>query len=449
MQAEAIAELLGVLIRNQCVNDGTPDSGHEYRSVETLAEFFGSTGRVFEPHPGRQSVVYRVPGRNPAAPRLMLMGHLDVVPADPQGWEHHPFGGRIHDGFVWGRGAVDMLNITATMAAVFKRYLTGKETQPEGDLLFLGVADEEAGAKFGAHYLTAEHWEEVACEYVLNEVAYPALHLSDQPVFPVNVGEKGPFWRILESSGIPGHGSQPYGTNNALVPLARAMAGLAETASPVLMTAEWRSFVEGLGLPREQAIAWLDPEMIDAVIEDLAAESMGLARYVHACTHLTVSPNVLQSGGKSNVIPESGRAEVDFRALAGQDASTVDDHLAKVLAADRDRITVVPVMDHEASSSDPSGLLWEAIVEAFADLTGSRRVVPTLTPVTTDLRFFRDRGVVGYGVGWYDELIEFPEFLGMFHGRNERVSVESLGRTFQLLVRTVEGFFDRATVRAP
>ena len=142
MQTEELAGLLGTLIRNQCVNDGTPDSGHEYRSVETLAEFFGEAGRVFEPHPGRQSVLYRVPGRNPSAPRLMLMGHLDVVPAQPKGWSHDPFGGELHDGFIWGRGAVDMLNITVTMAAVFSRYLAGELPQPAGDLLYLAVADE-------------------------------------------------------------------------------------------------------------------------------------------------------------------------------------------------------------------------------------------------------------------------------------------------------------------
>ena len=370
------------------------------------------------------------------------MGHLDVVPADASGWAHDPFSGEIHDGFVWGRGAVDMLNVTTAMAAVFKRYLTGEAPQPPGDLLFLGVADEEAGAKLGAHYLTENHWEELACDYVLNEVAYPVLPLSDTPAYPVNVGEKGPFWRTLESSGTPGHGSQPYGTDNALVPLARAMASLAEAPSPVVISDEWRAFVDGLRLPEETAAGLLDPDQIDQVIEDLAAESMGLARYVHACTHLTVSPNVMNAGIKSNVVPETARAEVDFRALPGQDGSTVDNHLAKVLGTDRDRIRIDPVMDHQASSSPAQGPLWDAIVASFESLAGSRRVVPTLTPVTTDLRFFRDRGVVGYGVGWYDDRIEFPEFLAMFHGRNERVSVESLHRTYQLLDRTVENFFE-------
>ncbi|MBT8248023.1 MAG: M20/M25/M40 family metallo-hydrolase, partial [Acidimicrobiia bacterium] len=101
---EAAVELLVALIQNGCVNDGTPDSGGEYRSVETLQEFFGQPGQVFESHPGRQSVVYRIPGRVPGAPSLMLMGHTDVVPASRHGWDHDPFEGLIDDGFVWGRG---------------------------------------------------------------------------------------------------------------------------------------------------------------------------------------------------------------------------------------------------------------------------------------------------------------------------------------------------------
>ncbi len=436
-----LTTLLTALIRNRCVNDGSADGGFEYRSVETLAGFFGREGRVFEPHPGRQSVLYRVPGRDPSAARLMLMGHLDVVPADPDGWHHDPFGGDIHDGFVWGRGAVDMLNITAIMAAVFKPYLLGELPQPEGDLLFLGVADEEAGATYGASYLVEEHWDEIACDAVLNEVAYPGIDLTGDPAFPVNVGEKGPFWRILESSGTPGHGSQPHGTDNALVPLAGAMARLAAAPSPIVVSDEWRAFVEGLGLPEHQKSAWLDPEAIDSVVADLAAGSAGMARFVHACTHLTVSPNVIHSGVKANVVPGSGRAEVDVRALPGQDASTVDLHFRDVLGDDHSRLSIRPVMDHEASSSPAEGPLWDSIVEAFDHLTGSSRVVPTLTPVTTDLRFFRDKGVIGYGVGWYDGRVPFAEFLDMFHGRNERVSLESLDKTHRLLERVVAGFY--------
>ena len=438
--AGEVAELLVALIRNACVNDGTPESGYEARSVETLAGALGEPDEVVEPAPGRQSAVWRVPGTVPGAPRLALMGHLDVVPANPEGWSVDPFEGVIHDGFVWGRGAVDMLNLTAAMAAVFGRYRRGDLDALPGDLLFLAVADEENGGGLGADPLVRERWDLVGCEALLTEIAYPALETPGGIAYPVNIGEKGPHWRRLISRGTPGHGSVPYGQDNALIPLARAMAGIAAAEMPVSISDEWRAFVEALELPEDESDALLDMERVDAAIEALESQSMGMARYVHACTHLTVSPNVFGTGGKANLIPDHVVGEVDARVLPGQDADTVDDHLRKAMGADSDRIDLLPVMDHMANSSPTRGLLWEAIVEGIAGLTGSRRVVPALTPATTDARFFRDRGTTSYGVGLFDDRVSFSDFLDMFHGNDERVSVESLGRTADLMDRVLEGW---------
>ena len=124
MSHDAVA-LLQTLIRNQCVNDGTPESGLEVRSVGTVVDYLGVEGEVFEPAPGRQSVVYRMSGTNPDAPSLALVPHLDVVPVDRAGWSVDPFAAEIVDGFVFGRGAVDMLNVTAAMTVAVRPYLVG------------------------------------------------------------------------------------------------------------------------------------------------------------------------------------------------------------------------------------------------------------------------------------------------------------------------------------
>ena len=153
-----VIDLLQKLIRNACVNDGTKDSGHEDRSVSTLLEFFGVEGEIFEPHPGRQSLVYRIKGSDPEAPSLALVPHLDVVPVNPNGWTTNPFGAEIIDGFVFGRGAVDMLNVTSAMAYAARPYIRGK-VKPRGDLLFAAVADEEGGGVLGAAPLVADRWE--------------------------------------------------------------------------------------------------------------------------------------------------------------------------------------------------------------------------------------------------------------------------------------------------
>ena len=138
------------LITNACVNTGDPDSGNEIVSVATLQRYLASAGTVIEPHPGRASVVYRIKGTDAGAPRLLLIPHLDVVPAEGASWSHDPFGAEISDGYIWGRGAVDMLNVTASMVAVFKSLLDGTAPPPRGDVILAAVADEEAGGVYGA-----------------------------------------------------------------------------------------------------------------------------------------------------------------------------------------------------------------------------------------------------------------------------------------------------------
>ena len=439
---EETVELLQALIRNACVNDGTVGSGHEYRSVATLAEYLGVEGTVFEPQPGRQSVLYRIEGTDAAAPSLLLMGHTDVVPVNEETWSRDPFGAEIADGFVWGRGAIDMLNVTAAMAVVFKRYLTGRRTPLRGDLMYLAVADEEAAGTHGAKYITDHAWDQVGADYVLTEIAYPPIDLGGGVRYPVSVGEKGPFWTHVHSAGTPGHGSTPFGADNALEPLVGGLAALFETPAMVGITDVWRGFVGGLGLDPDLERELLDPEQIDAAIDRINATDPRLATYLHACTHLTVSPNVIDGGVKSNMIPDVAVAQVDLRAVPGQDRDDVDRFLEKAMGRYADRLTLEPQADFEATESRPAGSLWEAIVDAHDDLVGTRAVVPTLMPASTDARFFRARGSVAYGVGLFDDRVSFPDFLSMFHGNDERVSIESVGLTATLLDRVLHHWRD-------
>lgn len=437
-----VVELLRTLIRNECVNDGTADSGHEHRSVATLADYFGSPGQIVEPHPGRQSVVYRVPGTEPGAPTLTLLPHLDVVPVTADTWDNDPFGAEIIDGFVWGRGAVDMLNVTAAMAAVFRPYLAGDLEPLPGDLVFAAVADEEAGGALGAGYLAEHRWDLVGCDYLLTEVATPGFTTDAGFTLPVTVAEKGPAWRSLRLAGTPGHGSQPYGTDNALVDMADAIGRLADTPSPVDISPSWIEFAGSIGLDPGLVARLTDPDQVDAAIEQISDPAF--ARWVHACTHLTVAPTLLQSGQKQNTIPDLGTASLDIRLTPGQDESTLDDLFRKALGPDLyERIEINPDLDFPPNESPVGGPLWDAIYDAATKLAGPTTLAPMLTPVLTDARFFRRRGVTAYGVGLFDSDMDFAGSLGMFHGNNERVSVRSVGMTKALLAGTVARFGDR------
>lgn len=440
-----VLELLQALIRNRCVNDGSRDSGHEARSVATLESYFGEAGEMVEPAPTRQSVVYRVRGTDPTVPILLLMGHLDVVPVTEEGWTVDPFGGEVVDGMVWGRGAVDMLNLTAAMAVVFKPYLTGDRRPPAGDLVYLAVADEEQGGGLGAEWLMENRPDLIECDYVLTEIAFPSVrHPGQPPIHPVKVAEKGPSWRLIRGSGVPSHGSQPYGTENAVVKVAEAVTAIARTPSPVEITPEWRSFVEGVGWDPLRTTALLDPDRVDEEVDHMSVEDPVLARWVHACTHLTLSPNMISGGTKANTVADRAVTDVDIRILPGQTEQTVEDHLRKVLGPSYDELDIEELIHYPAGASAASGPLWEAVGDAYESLTGSRRIVPTLTPATTDARFFRSKGVTAYGAGLFDDRVGFSEFLGMFHGNDERIGVESLGLTARLLERIIERLPERA-----
>lgn len=431
-------ELLQQLIRNKCVNDGTRDSGFEFRSVSTLREILGKPELEVEPVPGRQSAIWEIKGSNPQAPRLLLMAHVDVVPVSTSGWSVDPFAAEISDGFVWGRGAVDMLNLAAAMAIVFNDL---QSTARGGDLLFAAVADEESAGGFGAQVMVEEHWPKVGAEYVLTEVAYPGVPGQAGTYYPVSVAEKGPHWTRLRSRGTPGHGSTPYRSDNALQPMAAALLEVFEAHSPVSIGGEWQSWVSDLGLDPDLA----DPDQVEAALERLAATDPDMARYAHAATHMTISPNIIAGGVKANVIPDEVSAVIDVRALPGENRSDVDLHLRKAMGQAGDAIEIEPISDHVGSASSTSNPLWEAVADAFEIHTGAARLLPTLMPVATDGRFFRDRGSIAFGTGWFDERVPFGEFLTMFHGNNERVSIESVERTARLL-RTVVDRFDALIV---
>jgi len=438
MTTEVIT-LLQNLIRNECVNYGLGKGGHEHRSVKTLLDFFGVQGEIFEPAEGRQSLIYRVKGTDPDAPALALVPHLDVVPVDPDGWTQDPFGGDIIDGLVYGRGAVDMLNVTAAMAVAAKPYITG-EKAPRGDLVFAAVADEEGGGVFGAEALVNDMWDLVQAEYLLTEVAYPQPSNVAGAVVPVSIGEKGGFWSVLKSTGTPGHGSAPYGADNALRKMVEAVHGIFETPMPVTITDEWKVFVEALDMDDDVKAALTDPDRVDTAIDDLAVTDPLFARYAHAVTHLTVSPNMLDAGMKTNIVADKASTVVDIRALPGQDKAFIDSYLFKAMGGARDDIDIVPVMEHDASVSTVGNPLWEAIADSVETLEGHRNLLPTLMNVATDARFWRQKGTISYGVGLFDDRISFSEMLALFHGHDEHVSVESVKMTTVLYEHVLDRF---------
>jgi acetylornithine deacetylase/succinyl-diaminopimelate desuccinylase-like protein len=426
LETEA-TELLRTLIRNACVNDGTPTGGQEIRNVDALEDFFAGSGVALERHeslPGRASLVVRIEGRDRQAPTLLLMGHTDVVPVNPAGWQRDPFGGELVDGIVWGRGAIDMLNLTATMAVATRR-LARSDFRPRGTLIYLAVADEESGGTHGAGYLTERRPELVKTDYVITENGGVPIPTKSGVKLPVSLGEKGGNSRRLVVRGTPGHGSRPLRTDNALVTAAEVVRRVATYNPKTRVLDVWRGFVEGLELDPETTAALTDPDRVLDTVKTY--EPLSLARTAHACTHTTFSPNVVRGGTKINVIPDTVEVDVDIRALPGVTPDDVDAMLSEALGDLGDRVEIRRLRSQMGSLSRFDTPLGDTLRRVATALVPGSRIVPTMGTGGTDAKFFRWKGVPSYGFGLHSTRIPYTEYPLMFHGHDERVDTESLG----------------------
>ena len=428
-------QLLQDLIRNGCVNNLTADSGQEERNARTLEQFFEGTDVTverYEPHPGRVSVAFTLEGTDPSAESLTLLGHTDVVPVDEDKWSVDPFGGEIKDGRVFGRGATDMLYITAAMAAAV-RDVAQSGSRPKGTLTFVGCADEEARGGLGAKWLADNasfSWDNCLSEEGGSHL--PAADGSDALV--VVVGEKGAGQRRLTVHGDAGHGSAPFGRDMAVAKIGEVARRIATIEPEVRSDDIWEGYVR----------AWkFDPDTEQALLSGEGYEAFGqLEGYSHAMSHLTISPTVLRAGEAINVLPSVAWMELDIRPLPGQTQEEIDDLLREALGDLADDVEITHLITEPGSVSPTSGPLFDAIVDTFDEFFPGVPVVPTIAAGGSDLRFARRKGGVGYGFALHGRDETLGSVLGELHSHDESVAVEDVDltvRAYRSLIRRFVG----------
>lgn len=438
-QLSDTATLLRDLIRNACVNDGTPGSGQEARNAQRIADYLAGSGaeaEFVEPSPGRVSAVFRVRGDDPGAPPLSLIGHTDVVPADERAWTVDPFGAELIDGVIYGRGAVDMLSLTAAMAVV-TRQVAESPSRPRGDLVFAAVADEEAGSRLGMGWIAGHRPDLVPARYALTESG--GVHVGaggPAPAVVLTVGEKGSAPRRLVASGRSGHGSMPWGSDNAAVLAAEAVLRLSGHRTRPVVSALWHGYVAAHGFPDDVTARLLDPDTLDGELPRFGAA----ARYAHAVSHLTIAPTVLRAGQKENVIPGSAHVDLDVRLLPGQDEALADAEVTAALGDLAGRVHHEGRGYRAGSQSPASGPLFDAIDRAVRRRFPRSRLLPALTGGGTDARFIRDQGGTAYGFALFSQGWGVGEYRSAFHGDDEHVDLASLELTTAALADIVRDF---------
>jgi len=408
--------------------DTTNPPGNELPGAEFLAGVLSREGidhRIFESEPGRASLLARLKGSGEGK-ALILLSHIDVVPAEADKWEVHPFSGEVSDGYIWGRGALDMKGMgIMELMAVIAAARQGLDLKR--DVVFMAVADEEAGGYLGAKHLLDSHPEELEADLVINEGGYANTSLvPGKPLFLVSNGEKYGVWIRLLRRGQGGHGSMPTG-RGALENLVPALARLLSSERPIKIDPTMAEFFSRLSEYWDILTPYREDGKTETLKEIITANNLTAVPALNAVVRDTVSLNMLHAGVKVNVIPDEAEAFLDCRLLPETDSG---EFLAGIREAlddpeiQMDSFRMDQQGDGEPAPSSPMrggyfDLLEKVIGENYPDAV----VSPFIMPGLSDSRFFRGRGVPCYGI--IPARVDM-EALASIHGVNERIAVEDL-----------------------
>jgi acetylornithine deacetylase/succinyl-diaminopimelate desuccinylase-like protein len=429
-QDEAV-DLCRDLIRFASVNDGTGRGKGEREAAEYVAGKLAEVGlepQLYEAAQNRTSVVARVEGEDRSRPALLIHGHLDVVPAEPKAWTYDPFAAEVADGAIWGRGAIDMLDMDAmTLAVVRNRMRTGRK--PPRDVVLAFVADEEAGGVFGAQWLVEKQPQLFeGCTEAISEVGGFSLSVNDDlRLYMIETAQKGMAWMRLTATGTAGHGSM-VNDDNAVTRLCDAVARLGAYEFPIHVTKTVRAFLDEVS---DAFGIELDPDDMQSTVARLGP----LARIVGATLRGTANPTMLDAGYKHNVIPGQASAMVDGRFLPGFE----QEYEREVDEAIGPGVTREYVHYDIGLETDFEGALVDAMAGALRAEDPGARAVPYMLSGGTDAKSFSRLGMRCFGFS----PLRLPadlDFSGMFHGIDERVPLESL----RFGVRVLDRFLDSA-----
>ena len=421
---EQAVQWLSDYIRVDTVNP----PGNETRAVQWLAAILDAEGIPYQTYgatDSRQSLVARLHGDGSRGDGLILLNHTDVVPFELEHWTRDPLAGEISDGFIWGRGAIDMKGMGIMELISF--LLHHRHNLPlKRDLIFMAVADEEAGSAYGVEYFDREHPELLECEYVINEGGGGTTEALgvERTTMNIGVSEKGPVWITLRARGLPGHGSVPH-DDNAAEHLVLALNRVLAWRRPYVITPEVQAYFDQLhaaGILRQ-------PPTAD-VLAEIAADNPR-----HRSLQMnSISLTALSAGMKHNVIAAQAEAKLDCRLVPGYDAERFIAELTAVI--DDPRIEVERVFVASTPTTSQHTELYDVMVRESRRVLEDALVLPSVSSGFTDSRVFRRRGAAAYG---FVPTVTGPSEQGRVHGNDERLSIENLRVGTQIMHAVVRG----------
>ncbi len=421
--ADEVVALVSALIRFDTSNTGDlATTKGEADCARWVAEQLRDAG--YDPEyiesgaPGRANVFVRLPGADPSRGALLIHGHLDVVPAEAADWSVHPFSGAVSDGYVWGRGAVDMKDMCGMMLAV-ARHFKRDGIVPPRDLVFAFVADEEHGGRYGAQWLVDNRPDlfagvsEAVGEVGGFSITVPRRDGGERRMYLIETAEKGLLWMRLTARGRAGHGSMVH-DDNAVTTIAGAVARLGAHEFPLVLT---DTVAEFLAAVTEETGLSFDPDDLEGSVAKLGP----MARMLGATLRDTANPTMLKAGYKANVIPATAEAVVDCRVLPGRQAA-FEREVDELIGPNVTREWISELPSYETTFD---GDLVEAMNDAILAVDPEARTVPYMLSGGTDAKAFARLGIRCFGFA----PLRLPpdlDFAALFHGVDERVPVDAL-----------------------
>jgi len=426
------AELLAALLRF----DTTNPPGNEAACIgwiRGLLEELGCEVKIVAAEPDRPSLIARLQGEG-TSPPLLLQGHVDVVAARGQ-WTHPPFGGEVHGGFIWGRGALDMKGGVAMMLAAFMRAKAAGR-RPPGDVILCLMADEEAGSPLGAEFLVREHAELFnGVRYSIGEFGGFRMAIGGRSFYPIMVAEKQVCWSKATLRGPAGHGSMPI-RGGAMGALGRLLDRLDRKRLPVHVPDVTRAMVEAIAaeLPPPAATplrGLLRPRLTDPLLAALGERG----RVFDPLLHNTVSATIVGGGEKINVIPDEVSVELDCRLLPGATPDSLFAELRALAGVEME----LEVIRYDPVSAEPDLTMFDPLAGILRELDPAAKPIPLLLPGVTDGRFFSRLGIQTYGFLPMQLPAEMP-FMQLIHAPDERIPVEAVEFGTRAIERALERF---------
>ncbi|MCC6944630.1 MAG: M20/M25/M40 family metallo-hydrolase [Thermomicrobiales bacterium] len=431
-----VTEILQALIRF----DTTNPPGNENLAATWIVELLRSHGidaELLEGVPGRGNVVARLRAEQPKHRPLLLMGHVDVVGVEREHWTHDPFGGEIDDGFIWGRGALDMKGqVAAELVAFIDAHRRGLPL--DRDLILMATSDEEVGTgDCGIGWLAEHHFDKIDAEYAINEGGGNQFELLGQRFLTCAVGEKGGDRLRLTFRGQPGHASVPL-PDTAMGRLGRALVQLAERRGPVILTETARTMLSTIAasLPEPHAAAFrtflASPSWEHA---DALPTEGDFRLEVNAILTNTAVPTIVLGGHQINVIPSEVVLDVDGRILPGEDPATFRAEIQALVGED---VLVEPVSGYPGLEASPQSPFFDALGATASEMLPDAQLIPVLMTGATDAGLIP--AVRAYGIFPLRTFERQELYNSLVHGHDERIAVDDLAFGAEFYMRLIERF---------